>query len=287
MNVFIIGEGLIGGSMALDIKLHFSDAVIFGIDKNAQHLQMALELQLIDHVAKLEELHLAEIVIVAIPVDTICSLLPTVLDLISDKTLVFDVGSIKKNICESVENHPKRGNFLATHPIAGTEFSGPKAAVKGLFKDKVQIICEPNKTRAELLNKVLLLFQKLSMNIVYMDPEEHDKHIAYSSHLPHVCAFMLGKTVLEKEKNEKGILNLAGSGFASTARLAKSSPEMWTPIFMDNKLNVIEALDEYIINLTCFKNSLVKEDSETLFNEMKNTNRINKILHNIDSKLSE
>ncbi len=163
--------------------------------------------------------------------------------------LVIEVGSTKQIFCRTIADHPKRRNFLATHPIAGTEHSGPKAAIHGLFKNKTNIICEVEKTAFKLQEKALKLFSELGMRIRYMNPEAHDKHIAYVSHLSHISSFMLGKTVIEKEKNERDIFDMAGSGFESTVRLAKSSPEMWTPIFRQNKENVIETLDEYIANL--------------------------------------
>src|SRR5690606_24061174 len=180
----------------------------------------------------------------SIPVDRAVTELPKILDAISDNALVLDVGSTKAPICKAVETHPRRRNFLAAHPIAGTEFSGPTAAIKGLFQNKTNIICEVEKTAFKLQEQALQLFALLGMRIRYMNPEAHDKHIAYVSHLSHISSFMLGKTVIEKEKNERDIFDMAGSGFASTVRLAKSSPDMWTPIFKQNKVNVIETLEE-------------------------------------------
>jgi prephenate dehydrogenase len=182
-------------------------------------------------------------------------------------------------VCEAIENHPKRRNFLATHPIAGTEFSGPSAAIKGLFQEKTNIICEVEKTTFKLQERGLELFKKLGMRIRYMDPKSHDKHIAYVSHLSHISSFMLGKTVVEKEKDERDIFDMAGSGFESTVRLAKSSPAMWTPIFKQNKKHVVKSLEEYIANLTHFKKLLEDENYEAVFNEMQNTNRIKEILN--------
>ena len=172
------------------------------------------------------------------------------------------------------KNHPKRRNFLATHPIAGTEFSGPKAAINGLFKNKTNIICEVEETAFKLQEKALKLFSDLGMRIRYMNPKAHDKHIAYVSHLSHISSFMLGKTVIEKEKNERDIFDMAGSGFESTVRLAKSSPEMWTPIFEQNKTNVIETLEEYINNLKHFKKLMEDDDFEAVYKEMEKTNHI-------------
>ena len=190
----------------------------------------------------LKDLYKADVVIVAIPVDATVQWLPDVLDNILDETIVFDVGSTKEAICRSIKNHPKRRNYMAAHPIAGTEFSGPTAAIEGLYKDKTNIICEVEETAFKLQEKALSLFSDLGMRIRYMNPKAHDKHIAYVSHLSHISSFMLGKTVIEKEKNERDIFDMAGSGFESTVRLAKSSPDMWTPIFKQNKTNVIETL---------------------------------------------
>jgi len=207
--------------------------------------------------------------------------LPTILDKIPDTALVVDAGSTKVDICKAVENHPKRRNFLAMHPIAGTEYSGPSAAMAGLFVGKTNIVCEVEKTTFKLQEKALKLFTDIGMRIRYMNPEAHDRHIAYVSHLSHISSFMLGKTVIEKEKNERDIFDMAGSGFASTVRLAKSSPEMWTPIFKQNKTNVIETLEEYISNLSRFRDMMKNDDFEGVFNEMKSTNYIKDILKGI------
>ncbi len=281
-NIYIIGVGLIGGSIAKDVKNLNPSISIFGIDAKESHLKEALKLNVIDFKATLKDIAHADFVILAVPVDVSVRILPGILDLVSDDTLVMDAGSTKKDICKAVENHPKRRNFLATHPIAGTEFSGPKAAVLGLFKGKTNIICEVEKTAFKLQEKALAIFQIMGMRIRYMNPEAHDKHIAYMSHLSHVSAFMLGKTVIDKEKNERDIFDMAGSGFASTVRLAKSSPAMWTPIFKQNKENVIETLEEYISNLTHFKERMKADDFETIFNEMENTNYIKEILNGIE-----
>ncbi|MBL7559157.1 prephenate dehydrogenase [Olleya sp. YSTF-M6] len=280
-NIYIIGVGLIGGSLALDIKNIRPETTIFGIDKSEDHLNQALDLGVINNKATLEDLDKADLVVLAIPVDVSVTLLPTVLDKISDFTLVADVGSTKSDICKVVEHHPRRRNFLAMHPIAGTEFSGPKAAIRDLFKQKTNIICEVEKTAFKLQEKAVGLFSEIGMRMRYMNPESHDKHIAYVSHLSHISAFMLGKTVIEKEKNERDIFDMAGSGFESTVRLAKSSPAMWTPIFKLNKNNVVETLDDYIANLTQFKKLIENDDFEGVFNEMKDTNYIKQILNGI------
>lgn len=278
MKIYIIGIGLIGGSMALDLKEKITEATFLGIDTNEKHLEEAKKIGIVQETAGLNDLNNADLVIVSVPVDVGVTLLPQILDTINDDALVIDVGSTKYPVCTSVENHTKRRNFLATHPIAGTEFSGPKAAIRGLFHGKTNIICEIEKTAYKQQEMALNLFQKLGMRIRYMDPKSHDKHIAYVSHLSHISSFMLGKTVIEKEKNERDIFDMAGSGFESTVRLAKSSPAMWTPIFKQNKVNIIETLEEYILNLTQFKDLLQNDNYEEVFNEMENTNRIKEIL---------
>ncbi|RZW44936.1 MAG: prephenate dehydrogenase [Flavobacteriaceae bacterium] len=280
-NIYIIGVGLIGGSFALDIKAIYPKATLFGIDHNDEHLSKALQLNLIDQKATLETIVNADMVIIAIPVDATVRQLPEILDRVSDDTIVIDAGSTKEDICLKVKDHPKRRNFLASHPIAGTEFSGPESALHGLFNGKTIIICDVEETAFKLQEKALKLFSDLGMRIRYMKPKSHDKHIAYVSHLSHISSFMLGKTVIEKEKNERDIFDMAGSGFESTVRLAKSSPDMWTPIFKQNKTNVIETLEEYINNLKHFKALMENGDFEGIYKEMEDTNHIKQILEGI------
>jgi len=280
-QVTIIGVGLIGGSFALDLKQHLPGVSISGIDQNEAHLKDALKLGIIDQVGAFNHLINADLVVLSIPVNAAIRVLPEILDLIADHTVVIDMGSTKDGICNAVATHPRRANFLATHPIAGTEFSGPSAAMKGLFKNKTNIICELDSTLPHLSEAVLTLFKTLEMHLRFMPAKAHDKHIAYVSHLSHISAFMLGKTVIEKEKNERDIFDMAGSGFASTVRLAKSSPEMWTPIFKQNKTNVIETLEEYINNLAHFKKLMEQDDFEAIFSEMESTNHIKDILKGI------
>ena len=209
------------------------------------------------------------------------TVLKEALDNAGDHTLVIDAGSTKFKLCEAVKDHPKRRNYLSSHPIAGTEFSGPSAAIKDLYKEKTNIVCEVEKTAFKLQERGMEIFRKIGMRIRYMDPESHDRHIAYVSHLSHISSFMLGKTVLEKEKNERDIFDLAGSGFASTVRLAKSSPAMWSPIFQQNKENVLETLNEYIHNLTAFRDLIANDEFGEVYNEMERTNHIKSILNGI------
>ena len=280
-NIYMIGIGLIGGSFAIDIKKHHPEVIIHGIDINETHLNEAKELGVIQEKAVLEDIKNADLVIVSIPVDATVKLMPSILDKVSENGLVVDAGSTKEAICKAVEHHPKRRNFLACHPIAGTEKSGPTAAISGLYIGKTNIICEVEKTTFKLQEKALKLFTDIGMRIRYMDPVSHDKHIAYVSHLSHISAFMLGKTVINKERNERDIFDMAGSGFESTVRLAKSSPAMWTPIFKQNKENILETLEEYINNLQHFKELMQQDNFSEIFNEMENTNYIKQILNGI------
>lgn len=280
MNIAVIGLGLMGGSFALDIKSVYSNSKIFGIDNSDSNLKEALALDLIDQIITYDDLIKMDIVLVSIPVNYSLIVIPKVLEKINENTLVFDVGSTKEAICQILENHPKRANFLAAHPMAGTEFSGPKAAHKGLYIGKTNILCEFEKTDHKLREFALEIFDNLNMKIIYMDPKPHDVHVAYVSHLSHISSFMLGKTVIEKEKNEKNIFDLAGSGFESTVRLAKSLPETWTPIFLQNKNNLVLAIDEYISNLNELKKIIENNDSNKLSSILNNTNRIKEILSN-------
>ena len=245
-KVVVIGLGLIGGSMAIDLKKNGNYHII-GIDRNINHTSKALELGIIDEIGADSILTEADVVIVAVPADAIPPVTKSVLDQINENTLVFDVGSVKGQVCNQVKEHPNRKNYVAAHPIAGTEFSGPEAAFSGLFTNKINIICEKKLSDKKILEKALQIFDKLEMRTTFMKAD--DKHIAYVSHLSHISSFMLGKTVLEIEPNEHNIFNMAGSGFRSTVRLAKSSPAMWTPIFLQNKENVLKSLTEYIKNL--------------------------------------
>lgn len=279
-KIAVIGLGLIGGSMALELKKR-TWATLYGIDNNSAHAEKALELGIVFEKASLEIVKDVDVVIIAVPVNSIPKLAIEVLDRIDSETLVLDVGSVKTDVCAAVQDHKNRKNYVAAHPIAGTEFSGPEAAIYDLFNNKINIICERELTDANVLKKALKLFELLEMRSTFMDPVEHDKHIAYVSHLSHISSFMLGKTVLEIEPDEKNIFNMAGSGFRSTVRLAKSSPEMWTPIFIQNKNNILKSLTEYIKNLETFKQLIEQGSGDEVFEIMQNTNRIKNILDGI------
>ena len=282
MKVGIVGLGLIGGSIGLKLKDLYDNMVIYGYDIDDDSISYCLKNKIID--VKFDEEFIPELdfIFLAIPVESIKNQLSDYLSKTSDKTLIIDLGSTKFQICNSVENHHNRKNYLAAHPIAGTEFSGPNSATKDLFDDKVMILCDTEKTDLNLLLDAKKIIKSLGMRINTMNSKEHDKHIAYVSHLSHISSFMLGKTVMDKEDDEHAIYNMAGSGFESTVRLAKSSPEMWSSIFVENKKNIIESLDEYISNINNFKKLIELSDQKTLNDEMRRINGIKKILKGIN-----
>ncbi len=279
-KVAVIGLGLIGGSLALELKKRLQWTVL-GIDANDSNASKALKLGIVDEIIPFSSLNQADVVVIAIPVNHAPQLAIDVLNMIKEDALVFDVGSTKENICKNVVKHSKRVNFVAVHPIAGTEFSGPEAAIYNLFDGKVNIICDRELSSKVSIEKTLAIFEALKMRTIFMDSAEHDKHIAYVSHLSHISSFMLGKTVLEIEKEEQNIFDMAGSGFESTVRLAKSSPKMWSPIFVGNKKNILTSLDEYIKNLTEFRALIENEETVALQDSMAETNYIKEILEGI------
>ena len=282
MKVGIVGLGLIGGSIGLKLKDLYDNIIIYGYDIDDDSVSYCLKNKIID--VKFDEEFISELdfLFLAIPVELIKKQLSDYLNKTSDNTLIIDLGSTKFQICNSVENHQNRKNYLAAHPIAGTEFSGPNSAKKDLFNDKVMILCDTEKTDPNLLLDAKKIIKSLGMSIKTMNSKEHDKHIAYVSHLSHISSFMLGKTVMDKEDDEHAIYNMAGSGFESTVRLAKSSPEMWSSIFVENKKNIIESLNEYISNINNFKKLIEDSDQKTLNDEMRRINGIKKILKGIN-----
>lgn len=285
MKTTIVGLGLIGGSMAIDLRKAGVATSLIGVEQSQANAARALELGLVDEILPLEEAVLqSDLVITAIPVNAIRSVLLKALDLISADTVIVDTGSTKSQICKAIENHAKRSQFIAAHPIAGTENSGPDAAFSGLFVNKTNIICEQEKSSAKALQLAQQIFVALEMRTIFMDPVEHDKHVAYVSHLSHVSSFLLGQTVLDIEQDEKNIFNLAGSGFASTVRLAKSSPDMWAPIFEQNAEYLSQALLEYIMHLQRFQYHLMKRDVNELHKIMTQANKIRKTLDGIELK---
>lgn len=279
MKTTIIGLGLIGGCMALDLRKAGIATSLTGVDMSESNAALALELGLVDEILpEGEAIAKAELIILAIPVNALHAFLPSVLDEAKKDAVIIDAGSTKTSICKSVASHPKRQQFVAAHPIAGTENSGPKAAFHGLFKDKTNIICESELSSTHALTVAQKVFDKLGMKTIFMNPEEHDRHVAYVSHLSHVSSFLLGQTVLDIERDEKNIFNLAGSGFASTVRLAKSSPEMWAPIFEQNVEHLSQALLEYIMHLQRFHYHLMKKDTKELLRIMSKANEIRRVL---------
>ena len=284
MKLAVIGVGLIGGSWAKALKKSGVVASVAGIDRSEAHLTQAIELGIIDDKATYADLATVDMVFLSIPVDQMVIELPKVLDAVGEQTLVIDAGSTKLQLCEAVASHPKRRNFLAAHPIAGTEYSGPSAAIDNLYEGKLAIVCEVEKTAINLQERAMIAFAALQMGVRYMGAKEHDIHVAYVSHLSHISAFMLGKTVMGKEKDDRNIFDLAGSGFASTVRLAKSSPQMWAPIFIQNKEPLLETLDAYIENLKAFRTLIAAEDLASLLQEMKRINSIEKILNPLPLK---
>ncbi|MDP2041570.1 MAG: prephenate dehydrogenase [Algoriphagus sp.] len=276
-KIHIIGLGLLGGSFGLGARLKFPELIITGTDSNPQNLKDALTLGIITEAKETPDKD-TDLVILATPADTLGKILIDTLNQVGENTLVFDVGSTKSKLCAMMADHPKRKQYLAAHPIAGTEYSGPKAAMADLLNRKVLIICELEKTDLHLKEKAYQLFDALNVKLRFMDPEEHDRHLAFVSHLSHISSFMLGETVLQKMADDKNIFDMAGSGFASTVRLAKSSPAMWAPIFTENKENILSALDGYIANLTAFRAKIANDDNKGLFEEMAEINKIRDIL---------
>ena len=281
MKVGIIGLGLIGSSLALKIGEAYNDITIYGEDISESNLNYTIENRIISNILEEKDYSKLDILFVAIPVDQVLKVLSPVLDKVGENTLVVDLGSTKKPICDLVNSNQNRRKFLAAHPIAGTEFSGPMSADSSLFDNKTIILCETEKTENRLLNIAKDLFLSIGMSIKEMTADEHDKHIAYVSHLSHITSFMLGKTVMDKEKDEETIYDMAGSGFESTVRLGKSSPSMWTPIFNQNKKNIIDALDEYLKNIKNFKHLIETDNLSEMFNEMKKINGIKNIIKGI------
>lgn len=283
MTVAIIGLGLIGGSVGLRLKKTGAASHVVGIDKNEANGLKALELGLVDELASLSDGILkAGVVVVATPVDQAIALLPNILDNVKPGTVVLDMGSTKGELCKSIANHPNRQAFVATHPIAGTENSGPEAAFESLYQNKTGILCDVEKSAPEAAQMARKVYKALGMKIIEMGSQAHDLHIAYVSHLSHISSFVLGQTVLEIEKDEKSIFNMAGSGFASTVRLAKSSPNMWAPIFAQNKEHISKSLGTYIQNLQEFKAMIDQENVEGMYAAMTNANQIRKVLDGID-----
>ena len=278
MTITIIGMGLIGGSMALALKDNGMADQIIGVENNPAHAAKAIELGLADKIESLDfAIEEADLIILAIPVNVAEKLLPTLLGKIN-KQVVMDVGSTKNTICTIIKNLSNKGRFVATHPMWGTEYSGPEAAVKGAFINKATVICNKENCDADALALVEKIYQSIGMHLIYMEASAHDLHTAYISHISHITSFALANTVLEKEKEEDAIFELASGGFESTVRLAKSNPEMWVPIFMQNKENILDVLNEHISQLRKFKSCLEKDNEDYLRELMVKANTIKRII---------
>lgn len=264
--------------MALSLKDKGFATHVIGVDTNKENQQKALELKLVDEILPLyEAVNKAEVIILAIPVSGCEILLPQLLDNVHSQVII-DTGSTKQNLVTAVKDHPKRGRFVATHPMWGTEYSGPEAAVRGAFVNKATVICNKEESDIDAVKTAESLYKILGMYIVYMNSEDHDVHVAYVSHISHITSFALANTVLEKEKEEDAIFELASAGFESTVRLAKSNSAMWVPIFMQNRENVLDVLNEHISQLRKFKACLEKENTAYLQELIENANKIRKII---------
>ena len=277
-RIAIAGVGLIGGSLAIQLHEKKLSSRLIGVDTNAEHAAKALELELVDEVMSLEDaIQQADVIVLSIPVDTIVALLPEILDKIGTQ-IVVDLGSTKSQLIETIKDHPKRGRYVATHPMWGTEYSGPQAAVRGAFENKAVIICNAEESDADALEWVKRMYKKIGMHLLEMEAKAHDLHAAYVSHISHITSFALANTVLAKEKEENAIFELASAGFESTVRLAKSNPVMWVPIFMQNKVNVLDVLNEHIAQLEKFRENIQKEKEKDLKDFIFEANRIRRII---------
>ena len=278
-NFAIVGVGLIGGSLALKCRKNGLANRIVGVDNNQEHSREAIELGLVDEMMGLDEaILMADVIVLAVPVGVLSALLPYVLDRVTNQ-VVIDMGSTKSQLAAIVKDHPQRGRFVASHPMWGTEYSGPGAAVENAFEDKAVIVCDTIESDPEALAMATEIFNSLKMRIIEMGSNDHDLHAAYVSHISHITSFALANTVLEKEKEDDAIFEMASAGFESTVRLAKSSPEMWTPILMQNRENILDVLNEHITQLRKFKSCLEKENWEYLNELMSKANQIRRIIH--------
>jgi prephenate dehydrogenase len=278
MRLAVVGIGLMGGSIALSLKKKGFVSHVIGVDQNIEHQKQALQLGIVDEIMSLEDaVTSSDIIALSTPVNVAELLLPTILNLVN-KQVVFDLGSTKESIVNVANAHSNKGRFVPTHPMWGTEFSGPTAAQTDAFVDKATVICNKTQVDADALHIIEQMYGQLGMHILYMDAIKHDIHVAYISHISHITSFALANTVLEKEKESDAIFELASGGFESTVRLAKSNAEMWVPIFMQNKENVLDVLNEHISQLRKFKASLEKENPDYLLELIQNANKIKRIL---------
>lgn len=277
-RIAIIGVGLIGGSLAIQLHEKKISSRLIGVDASKEHESKALELELVDEILPLDEaIAQSEVVVLAMPVDLMVALLPSILDKV-DQQIVIDLGSTKSQLAEAVANHPKRGRYVATHPMWGTEYSGPAAAVRGAYENKAVIICNETESDTDALEWTKYMYKKIGMHLLSMEAKAHDLHAAYVSHISHITSFALANTVLEKEKEDNAIFEMASAGFESTVRLAKSNPAMWVPIFLQNKVNVLDVLNEHIQQLTKFRDSIRDDKGTDLQNLIEHANKIRRII---------
>ena len=277
-KITIVGVGLIGGSLGLQLHEKKISSRLIGVEANEFHAQKALELELVDEILPLDDaIQHSDVIILAIPVDSMVTLLPEVLNKIDDQ-IVIDLGSTKSQLIEAVKDHPRRGRYVAAHPMWGTEYNGPQAAVRGAFEKVAVAICNAKESDEDAVEWTRNMFQKVGMRLLEMDAYAHDLHAAYVSHISHITSFALANTVLEKEKEEGAIFDLASAGFESTVRLAKSNPAMWVPIFMQNRENVLDVLNEHISQLRKFKSCLEKENYDYLLELIQEANKIKGII---------
>lgn len=282
MNICIVGMGLIGGSLSRALRSNGFAGTIIGVDKNPQHRTIAMYCGLANEFLPLEDaIRWADLILLCSPVDVNLSLLPEILDKIKGTPkVVADMGSTKSNIAARVKEHEGRGRYVAVHPMAGTEYSGPAAAVEKLFTDKVAILCDRELSDPDALDLVTAMLMALNMRLQYMNSSDHDVHVAYVSHISHITSFVLALCVLDKEKDEKNILSLAAGGFESTVRLAKSNGDTWAPIFLGNAKPIVEVIDTYIEKMNSFRQMIVEKDNDALKGLMNEANSIRKILNN-------
>jgi prephenate dehydrogenase len=286
MKVGIIGLGLIGGSMAIDLKRKgFADEII-GVEADPVNAAAAEKIGLVDRVAGFHEcVESSDVVILAVPVGAAVRMLPQVLDLFAGSSVdgktdkvVMDVCSTKEHLARSVKYHPMRKCYVASHPMAGTEYSGPWAAMPGLYDGHACIICDSEESSPKAVRTVEKIYEVLNMRTIYMNSSNHDVHTAYVSHISHVTSFALALTVLDKERDEKHIFDLASGGFSSTVRLAKSSPDMWTPILSQNRDNVLQVMDTYIEKMNAFRQAIADGDEDMVRRLIEDANRIRRII---------
>ena len=280
MTIGIVGLGLIGGSMAVDLRRRGFAGRVLGVENEKVNAEAALKIGLADEIVDLEACVAgSDIIVLAIPVGAAVKMLPKVLDLVActDK-VVIDVCSVKEAMCQVAQGHAARSRYVATHPMAGTEYSGPWAAMPGLFDGRACIFCDVEESSPKAVRLIEKLYDALNMRVTRMRSDAHDMHVAYVSHISHITSFALALTVLDKEKDEKHIFDLASGGFSSTVRLAKSSADMWVPILALNHDNVIRVIDTYIDKMKEFRTAIDAYDEDKIRELIAEGNKIKRII---------